>query len=94
MTSANVICKQLGFPAGAISVDEIGQGWGKIWLSNVKCTGSEQNIASCPHSYWGITYCTHENDVSITCNPGMFINHEIIIMELTNFVRPYIHYNE
>ncbi|RDD36431.1 Deleted in malignant brain tumors 1 protein, partial [Trichoplax sp. H2] len=72
MVSANIICKQLGFLRGATTFYGgalYGQGNGTIWLANVNCTGNETNIASCPHSYWGINDCTHSEDISIVCNP-------------------------
>ena len=74
MESANVVCKQLGYLRGATNFygDAIyGPGNGTVWLSQLRCRGSENNIAVCPHSYWGKTACTHAEDVSIVCNPGI-----------------------
>ena len=38
-----------------------------IWLDNVRCTGRESDIGSCPHLGWGVHSCTHSEDVSILC---------------------------
>ena len=73
MISANVTCKQLGYVRGAIRFyggAVYGPGNGTIWLTNVKCSGNEINIAQCSHSYWGESNCDHDKDVSIVCNPG------------------------
>lgn len=74
MSAADVVCKQLGFLRGAINFygnAVYGLGNGTIWLSNVKCNGSESNIAQCNHYYWGLSDCTHDQDVSIVCNTGI-----------------------
>ena len=44
-------------------------GSGPIWLDDVSCLGTEIDIASCPHSGWGIHNCDHSEDVSISCGP-------------------------
>ena len=75
--AANTVCRQLGFNSGAITYyggAHYGPGSGKVWLTNVSCSPSDNNIATCGHSYWGKTdVCTHEYDVSIDCNPGKLI---------------------
>ena len=44
-----------------------GAGAGRIWLDNVRCTGRESDIGSCPHRGWGVHSCSHSEDVSISC---------------------------
>lgn len=44
-----------------------GQGSGPIWLAEVKCEGTEDRIYDCYHDAWGVKYCDHSKDVSITC---------------------------
>ena len=47
-----------------------GAGRGPIWLSNVRCLGSEDNIDRCSHSDWGnVGTCTHSQDVGVNCGP-------------------------
>lgn len=73
MFSASVVCRQLGFTRGAIAFyggAHYGPGEGKIWLYNVRCNGSENNIAACSHSLWGQTPCSHSDDLSVVCLKG------------------------
>ena len=68
--AAMVVCRQLGFdPVGAVAVFRAGygQGTGQIWLDNVRCTGSENNISSCPSNAWGFNNCGHSEDVGVIC---------------------------
>ena len=51
---------------GANSV-QYGQGGGGIFLSNVRCTGSEDAIINCTHSGIGVHTCTHSKDVGVRC---------------------------
>ncbi|XP_019642245.1 PREDICTED: deleted in malignant brain tumors 1 protein-like, partial [Branchiostoma belcheri] len=66
---ARVICQELGFPDyetfhwGAF----YGEGTGKIWLSDLKCTGDESSVRSCNHADWGANSCTHTQDFSVVC---------------------------
>ena len=45
-----------------------GAGEGPIWLDEVKCDGTEMNVANCSANPWGETDCEHHEDVSILCN--------------------------
>ena len=68
--AAMVVCRQLGLnPTGAIAVTRagFGQGVDPIWLDNVDCTGSEENIDSCPHNAWGSHNCAHFEDAGVIC---------------------------
>ena len=44
-----------------------GPGTGRIWLDNVKCSGNEQQLFDCGHADFGVSDCTHDEDVSIVC---------------------------
>ena len=44
-----------------------GAGSGRIWLDDVKCDGTETDIANCRHNDWGVHDCTHWNDVAVSC---------------------------
>ena len=44
-----------------------GSGSGQIWLSNLKCTGSEMSLGQCKHDGWGVHNCSHDEDVAIIC---------------------------
>ena len=73
--SANVICRQLGYP-GAVRVAqylEFGAGSGQIWLTELSCTGTENSLEQCPHDGFGIGECYFlGDDVGIECM-GMLI---------------------
>ncbi|XP_052812440.1 uncharacterized protein LOC128240004 [Mya arenaria] len=71
---AVVICRQLGF---IYTVEEhiyfssgsshFGTFEGPIWLSNLRCNGSESRLSECASSVWGNHFCSHQQDVSISC---------------------------
>jgi len=57
--------------SGQFVGNEFGGGSGPIWLDNVQCNATERNIGDCQHSGWGSNSCTHDNDVSISCDVGI-----------------------
>ncbi|XP_035690797.1 uncharacterized protein LOC118425782, partial [Branchiostoma floridae] len=65
--AANVVCRELGFygsqsyHAGAL----YGQGTGAI-IRNMGCSGQEEKFQDC-ETQWGVTDCTHSQDVSVVC---------------------------
>ena len=65
---ASVVCHQLGYGRGvALKKAHFGQGYGKIWLDDVKCRGSEVRLEECFHNGWGTHSCTHEDDAGVKC---------------------------
>ena len=40
---------------------------GRVWLSNVACTASPEDISDCVSDDWGSTNCSHADDVYINC---------------------------
>ena len=66
---AAVVCRQLGYKYGNVirSGPLLPTGFGQIWLSDVECTGREQNLTSCAHSGWGINNCRHYQDAGVEC---------------------------
>ncbi|CAB4045017.1 macrophage receptor MARCO, partial [Paramuricea clavata] len=67
---ATVVCRQLGYlnAVRALSRSDVPDGSGQIWLDNVLCKGSEQNLTSCEHRRWGDHNCWHHQDAGIECS--------------------------
>ena len=56
MNDAIVVCRQLGYPAGAeaaLKTVVYGLVKGPVWLTNLQCTGSESNVMRCAHDVIG-----------------------------------------
>ena len=50
-----------------ITFSDFGPGEGLILLSEVECTGDEENLAECPHRGIGNHVCTHGEDAGVVC---------------------------
>ncbi|XP_071831062.1 scavenger receptor cysteine-rich type 1 protein M160-like isoform X3 [Apostichopus japonicus] len=86
MENAQVACRQLGFAGAKMLAPEahFGEGTGPIVMDNVRCIGTETNLAQCSHKEWTVHDCNHREDVGIMC----YRDFESINIELTgNFVR-------
>lgn len=67
LENAQVVCRQLGY-SSVVSYMEGYYGRGPIYLSNVRCKGTEQRLDECPHDGWGVhNGCTHVMDVGMEC---------------------------
>ena len=70
VNDASVVCRQLGFSAGALSAPHgaaYGPGLDPIWLDDVNCVGTEASLLDCPHREWGQHNCGHREDASVVC---------------------------
>ena len=69
LKDATVVCRQLGYISAvrALRGSSVQAGSGKIWLDNVHCKGSEQNLDKCPHSEWSKHDCNHYEDAGVEC---------------------------
>ena len=69
LQDARVVCRQLGYAQaiGAPRRAAYGEGRGRIWLDNMECTGTENNISECFHQGWGENNCAHSEDASVIC---------------------------
>lgn len=67
MRDANVVCRMLGFPSAlaAYRGAKFGPGKGRVRLGDVRCEGSETNLAFCSHKDY--SDCTHSNDAGAAC---------------------------
>ena len=66
--AAKVVCYLLtGGLVGHFIGNLYGAGSGPMWLDNVQCNGTENDISDCQHNGWGSHNCTHSQDVSVSC---------------------------
>ena len=58
---AKVVCRQLGYQDAVRTLQshQVSSGSGRIWLSNVRCTGGEQNINN---------NSRHSADIGVECS--------------------------
>jgi deleted-in-malignant-brain-tumors protein 1 len=78
INDANVVCRQLGYLAGATNAyygwqHSFGQGTGNIWLDDVGCQGHEENIGNCFHRGIGTHNCAHFEDAGVKCNISGYV---------------------
>ena len=68
--NARVVCRELGFPhtdAQVASYRQFGVGEGPIWLDDVDCDGSEDELSECGHREWGSNDCGRGENVGVIC---------------------------
>ncbi len=62
LNDAKVVCHQLGYDLNVTTdihaITTLTSG-GTMWLSYVRCLGSENNLADCSHRTWGYSSCQH-----------------------------------
>ncbi|PVD37785.1 hypothetical protein C0Q70_00386 [Pomacea canaliculata] len=77
---ARVLCRFLNYTDGyAVGNAYYGQGAGPIWLSSVRCKGSERSLAECPQSGFHAVVnnydcMSHSNDASAVCIDEIKLN--------------------
>ena len=67
---AQVACNQLGYNspgATAITLGDVTDGTGQIWLDNVQCAGTETRLIDCPRNALGSHNCGHSEDAGVNC---------------------------
>ena len=60
----------IGFAGGAMSTDTsalFGEGTSASWLTDVTCTGTENNLLECTGLTYGTSTCSHGTDAGVRC---------------------------
>uniref|UniRef100_A0A8C6ESZ9 SRCR domain-containing protein n=1 Tax=Marmota marmota marmota TaxID=9994 RepID=A0A8C6ESZ9_MARMA len=70
LRDAHVVCRQIGCGVAidAMHHAQFGEGSGPIWLSQLQCTGEEDQVWKCPSHGWGQHNCAHSEDASVICS--------------------------
>ncbi|KAL0148698.1 hypothetical protein M9458_056025, partial [Cirrhinus mrigala] len=69
LPDAAVVCKELGC-GEALSAPKsayFGEGTGRIWISDLQCTGSESTLTNCRYTGWGVK-ANHTEDAGVICS--------------------------
>ena len=82
--SCNVLCRSLGFGTCRSYATRAGygRGIGNVWMSELKCDGTEQWLHDCKHQPWGrAPRCGgHAGDVGVECRvPDVYENQPEIV---------------
>ena len=59
-------------------------------MDDVECKGEEGHIASCPFNGWGVTDCSHHEDVGVKCNKKFLPGSELERKAEEKVISPFI----
>ena len=105
ITDATVVCRQLGYSAGAevaLKNGVYGLVSGPVWITNLQCTGSESNVMECVHDGLGNkTEWQHRayTVASVICKDSSFNNgnkkfplYSHTVLQASHFLIVTLHY--
>ena len=69
LNDATVVCRQLGYgtAVGALRRAAFGEGNGRIWYDDVRCSGHEANLTQCSHRGLRVHNCRHRQVAGVIC---------------------------
>jgi hypothetical protein len=67
LADADVVCRALGYAGASEAIQNFGGGADPIWLDDVNCMGTENNLALCPALPVGEHNCVHDEDAGVRC---------------------------
>ncbi|XP_029441169.1 LOW QUALITY PROTEIN: soluble scavenger receptor cysteine-rich domain-containing protein SSC5D-like [Rhinatrema bivittatum] len=75
LKDAEVVCRQLGCSRAIEAYSGAVYGPGReedpIWLTDVKCKGTESSLGLCPYNEEGEPNCKHEEDAGVECRDAL-----------------------
>ena len=85
--SANVLCRSLGYGTARTITRRAGygRGIGRVWISNLNCSGTESGLHKCRNFTWRqSSQCSgHATDVGVECNvPDPYYGQKELVSEV------------
>lgn len=69
LEDADVVCREVGYPNALLpyTLASFGEGFGRVWMSHMQCTGNESSLLECKHERFQQPYYSHMHDVGVLC---------------------------
>ncbi|XP_072021383.1 uncharacterized protein [Amphiura filiformis] len=78
-----VVCYGLGYQLlGQVYIGL--EAYRSPWLDGLQCTGTEESLIDCPSAGWGVTNCTLDEVIGVTC-----LNEEDVVFSLEDGPTPW-----
>ncbi len=81
LANTAVVCRELGCSetSNTMRAAHFGPGSGKIWMDNVRCSGSESTIFKCLKRKMGENNCKHNKDVGVICSGKLIFSRAFVV---------------